>query len=267
MYNKKDEKAKEVMSMVLVKTQVNLDKTNFINNILKRKISLLYNIDYDDLAEEKEQNTEGINISENIIKNESVDNNINTDNNIKIDIIEYEKWDKPKKYITEAYQNGKVKVGNTLISNYSKLTLNLNELQKPLNKIINSDTNFLIFHTHTSETYKINNEEYSDYYRTQNEKYNMVSVGNTLYNSLKSKGYNSLHEKTVHDFPSYNGAYKASLKTVTSCLEKENFDIIIDIHRDAISSNENFRPTVEVNGKSAAKLMFVVGTNACRTFS
>lgn len=253
MYNKKEENVKEVLSRVLVKSEFNIEKSNIINSVLKNKISMLYNIDYDDLAESEEQNIEELIKNENIIEN---------DNKIKIEITEYKKWDKPKNYDVEAYQNGKVRVGNSVISNYSKLNLNLNELQKVSNKNITCDTKFLIFHTHTSETYTINKEEYSDYYRTQNEKYNMLSVGNALSKALISKGYKVLHEKTVHDFPSYNGAYKSSLKTVTNCLEKDDFDIILDIHRDAISSNENFRPTVEVNEKSAAKLMFVVGTNA-----
>ena len=153
-------------------------------------------------------------------------------------------------------------MGNIIISNYSKISLDLNELKSVSSKLINESTNFLIFHTHTSETYKITETEYSDYYRTQNEAYNMLAVGEALSKDLIAKGYRVLHEKTVHDFPSYNGAYKSSLKTVESCLEKENFDFVIDIHRDAISSNENFRPTVEINGESAAKLMFVVGTNS-----
>ena len=37
----------------------------------------------------------------------------------------------------------------------------------------------------------------------------------------------------------------------------------MDVHRDALSGNLNYRPTTEINGESAAKLMFVVGTNAC----
>lgn len=83
-----------------------------------------------------------------------------------------------------------------------------------------------------------------------------------LTNELKDKGYNCVHDKTIHDYPSYNGAYKASLATVEKQLENNEFDFVIDIHRDAISSNEKFRPTAEINGESVAKLMFVIGTNS-----
>lgn len=259
IYKQKDEKAKEIISMALIKTEANVYKSKFINNILKNKVRVLYNIDYDDYAEEKEQENEIKNLSDNI---NSENRNTIVENNINIEIIENKKWDKPNSYITKLYENGKIGVGNIVISNYSKLSLDLNKLQKPSDIKITNDTSFLLFHTHTSETYTIKEEEYSDYYRTQNENYNMIAVGNALNNALNVKGYKCLHEKTVHDYPSYNGAYKASLKTVENCLKEKNYDFIIDIHRDAISSNENYRPTVEINGNSAAKLMFVVGTNA-----
>lgn len=138
----------------------------------------------------------------------------------------------------------------------------MKDIEKVSEKEINKDTKFLIFHTHTSETYSINKDEYSDYYRTQNEEYNMLAVGSMLSKELQSKGYEVLHEKTIHDFPSYNGAYKASLKTVENCLKNKTYDFVLDIHRDAISSNESFRPTVTINGEDAARLMFVVGTNS-----
>ena len=38
-------------------------------------------------------------------------------------------------------------------------------------------------------------------------------------------------------------------------------EIIFDIHRDAIGSNSNYAPTIEINGKKVAQLMFVIGTN------
>ena len=71
-----------------------------------------------------------------------------------------------------------------------------------------------------------------------------------------------MQDKSIHDYPSYNGAYKSSLETVQKILKDKKYDFVIDIHRDAISSNYNFRPTVEINGESVAKLMFVIGTNS-----
>lgn len=256
VFTQKNDITKEVFSNKLL-TKVEINKTNHINNILKNKIRIFNYIDFDDYAEENEQNL--------IIENNYTENIVNNDirNEIIVDMQESEKWNRSEKYNNVLImENGKIKVDNVVISNYSKLSLNLEELKNPSKYTITNESNFLLFHTHTSETYKIIESEYSDYYRTQNENYNMISVGKALQSSLISKGYKCNHVKTVHDYPSYNGAYKAALKTVEECLKKENHDLLIDIHRDAISSNENFRPTVEVNGKSAAKLMFVVGTNA-----
>ena len=39
-------------------------------------------------------------------------------------------------------------------------------------------------------------------------------------------------------------------------------DIIIDLHRDAIGSREDYAPTVKIGDDYAAQLMFVIGTNA-----
>ena len=57
------------------------------------------------------------------------------------------------------------------------------------------------------------------------------------------------------------GAYKASLATVEKHLKNEKYDIILDIHRDALSGNSNFRPTAIINGETSAKIMIVVGSN------
>lgn len=258
-YKKKNELVREVFNNKIV-LESNQNKENIINKLLKNKLRILKTIDYDDIAEKQEQNELNIDSNEKIIDEQ--DTNNSNFNNIKIDLVEHEKWTKPNTYITELYESGKIRVGNVVISNYSKLSLNLEELKKPSTYNISDNTNFLVFHTHTSETYTIDECEYSDYYRTQNEKYNMLSVGKVLASSLINKGFSCVHEKTVHDYPSYNGAYKASLKTVENCLQNNDFDFIIDIHRDAISSNANYRPTVQINGESVAKLMFVVGTNA-----
>lgn len=247
----------EAFSRNLFLHEFKLDKTKIIQEIIKNKVKILSNIDSDDLGERNEQ----YNITEEqIIQNE--ENIIYNEEPINVNIVEYKKWNRPSEYKTEILENGNIIIGNTKINNYSKLSLNVDYLKKVSNFKIDSDTSFLIFHTHTSETYSIDNYIYSDYYRTENEEYNILSVGKFLANELKNKGYNCVQDRTVHDYPSYNGAYKASLETVEEQLKNNKFDFVIDIHRDAISSNEKFRPTAEINGESVAKLMFVIGTNS-----
>ena len=91
---------------------------------------------------------------------------------------------------------------------------------------------------------------------------NVVAVGNTLKENLLLKNFNTYHCIKKHDTPSYNGAYSASLNTIEDILKEKKYDILIDLHRDALSGNLHFRPTTQINGETAAKLMFVVGTNA-----
>lgn len=249
------------------KIENDINSVNFAKNIIKHKIKFL-----SDDIEEFSKGDEYFE-NENLYKSESKDKNIifnenplERENNEKSDelntiIVPYEKMEKKITYEVEELNNGKIKVENTIIKNYTTKKLNLNELKKPSSYSITDKTNFLIFHTHTSETYKIDKDKYSDFYRTEDKAYNIVSVGKILLESLKAKGYEVIQDETVHDYPSYNGAYRASLATVEKRLKEKLYDFVIDIHRDAISSNYNFRPTVEINGKSVAKLMFVIGTD------
>ena len=160
----------------------------------------------------------------------------------------------------EKLSDSKYKIGAITINDYTKKKLNLSELEKSLFTEIEKDCKVLIYHTHTSESYT-GVENYSDVYRTEDSNSNVVKVGESLKEELNNYGFYVRHDKTTHDYPSYNGAYKASLKTVQNILENENYDIILDVHRDALASNSNYRPTAEINGESVAKLMFVVGTN------
>lgn len=52
---------------------------------------------------------------------------------------------------------------------------------------------------------------------------------------MKQYGKTVVHDKTYHDYPSYNGSYDRSLKTLSNML-KDNGDaeIAIDLHRDAV---------------------------------
>lgn len=161
----------------------------------------------------------------------------------------------------EKLSETKVKVGSVKIENYTKDELNYEELSKALAVRIPQKANVLIYHTHTSESYS-GIEEYSDYYRTTDDESNVVSVGKKLKEDLLEYGINAVHDTTVHDHLSFGKAYNASLKTIENRMKEKDYDILIDVHRDALAANATFRPTAEINGETVAKLMFVVGTNA-----
>lgn len=127
-----------------------------------------------------------------------------------------------------------------------------------------NNENILIFHTHTCESYTPSeNYQYQQTgtYRTTDLNYNVTRVGEELKNQLNSYGYKVLQDKTYHDYPAYSGSYGRSLTTVENLLKQNtNTDVVIDIHRDAIG-DYSYAPTVQIGDESAARLMFVIGTD------
>lgn len=163
------------------------------------------------------------------------------------------------KYSVNQITDTRVQVGKIYINNSSGLTINLKELSKKSNLAINSDTKILVYHSHTSEGYVESGID-SNFHTTDND-LNVVAVGEALKNALKAKDIYLYHDKTRYDV-SYNDSYDSSLEGIEKLFKKDWYDISIDLHRDAVSSDLYYGPTVEVNGKKAAKLMFVMGSTA-----
>ena len=122
----------------------------------------------------------------------------------------------------------------------------------------------LIMHTHTTETFEpCVRSEYdpSFNYRTTDPAYNMVSVGDAITEQLEAAGIHTIHDTTIHDYPSYNGAYERSAETVKQYLEQyPSICVVLDIHRDAIQSDNTLsQPIVEIDGREAAQVMIISG--------
>ena len=124
----------------------------------------------------------------------------------------------------------------------------------------------LILHTHGTESYtKSKGEQYqeSSAYRTLDESYNMVSVGDFLTQALEVAGIGVIHDRTLHDYPSYNGSYASARKSIAAYLkEYPSIQLVLDLHRDASGDNKNqLKTKATVDGNPSAQLMIVVGTN------
>ncbi len=136
-----------------------------------------------------------------------------------------------------------------------KASLEIKDLSKPT---------VLIYHSHTTECFTLLDVGYyteSTDLKTKDISRNMVRVGDEICKVLESKGFNVLHDREIHDL-SYNEAYDSSRKTVSAYLEKyPSVDITIDVHRDSITYKDGtkVKPTVEVNGKKAARMMIISG--------
>ena len=139
-------------------------------------------------------------------------------------------------------------------------------LQQPLQWDLQEEApKVLILHTHATESYE-KTEDYteSSSYRTLNTDYNVVSVGQELAQALEAGGVRVVHDKTIHDHPSYNSSYTNARKTIKEALEENpTVSMVLDVHRDAVEQNGEQIPLVtEHNGESVAQLMLVVGTDA-----
>lgn len=121
----------------------------------------------------------------------------------------------------------------------------------------------LIYHTHTHEAYqpteKDRYEESYDRWRTADERYNVVRVGDALTDALQAQGIHVVHDVTDHEQSDFETAYERSLETLQQ-YDGLDFDLYIDLHRDAYGTEPEDAVTVSVGQQTMAKLMLLVGT-------
>lgn len=129
-----------------------------------------------------------------------------------------------------------------------------------------SGVQILIVHTHGSEAYTpdaVDRYEASDIYRTEDERYNVIRVGDELARELEKYGLTVHHDRNIYDYPSYTGSYTRSGEAVSAHLAAHpETAIVIDLHRDALGTDDIVYKTVAtLEGESSSQLMFVVGTD------
>lgn len=129
---------------------------------------------------------------------------------------------------------------------------------------LNDEPQVLIMHTHTTESFEPFERDFFDSsfnYRTTDPSKNVVMIGDKITQQLENAGIEVIHDTTIHDYPSYNGSYDRSAETVKKILkEYPSIKVVLDIHRDAIGTNDSImQPVVEVNGKDAAPVMIISG--------
>ena len=127
----------------------------------------------------------------------------------------------------------------------------------------------LIIHTHGTEAYTetadSQYEEYGGKYRTKDDRYNIISIGDELTRLLEGAGLSVIHDRTPHDLNDYLDAYDNSRVAVQKYLQQyPSIKMVLDLHRDAAeyADGTQWATSATVNGEKSAQLMFVVGTNA-----
>lgn len=145
---------------------------------------------------------------------------------------------------------GKVKVNNRTDKSVEVSSL----MQLPLSwELKSAEPTVLIYHTHGTESYS----EISGY-RTRDNNYNMVSIGDAVEKRLTEAGIPVIHDTTTHDYPSYDGSYASSRKSVAQYLaEYPSIKLVLDLHRDSMTDSSGKQIQTSVNG--AAQMMLVMG--------
>lgn len=130
-------------------------------------------------------------------------------------------------------------------------------LQKPLTWQLSREApTVLILHTHTTEGYR----DTAPDYRSLEEDRNLLRIGQHLATYLESRGIHTLHDRTLHDYPSYNGSYNHSRQSAEAYLAQyPSIQVVLDLHRDAITLADGSQMATTAQG--AAQLMLVVGTD------
>lgn len=154
----------------------------------------------------------------------------------------------------------------SLRPDYKKLLL-----QKLTWDLTSDKPTVLIVHSHGTEAYtKTPDANYENHaaYRTTDDRYNMISIGDELTRLLEAEGIHVIHDRTAHDYLDYDNAYENSRKAVQAYLkEYPSIKLVLDIHRDALTNSDGSQvaTSATVNGKPSAQLMYVSGSNASAT--
>ena len=125
----------------------------------------------------------------------------------------------------------------------------------------------LIIHTHSSEAYTpagLDRYEASDSNRTEDERFNIIRVGDELCGIYEAAGLQVIHDRGVYDYPSYTGSYGRSGSAIEAYLaEHPDIAVVIDMHRDALGSEGVvYKIMAEESGAVASQVMLLCGSDA-----
>lgn len=122
-----------------------------------------------------------------------------------------------------------------------------------------------IYFSHNTESYLPYLKGVTDPNLAYHSKINVTKIGDRLKEDLEDRGIGTTLDKTdvqailKQKHKDFTASYEESGKVVQAVLSK-NHDLtyLIDIHRDARRKSQT---TIKINGKSYAKVAFVIGSN------
>jgi len=131
-------------------------------------------------------------------------------------------------------------------------------------EVNSSGPQVLIMHTHTTESFAEETYVKGAPDRNLDETKNMIAVGNAMAEIFEANGIKVIHDKTVHDYPSYNSAYQSAAATINKNLQQyKSIKVVLDVHRDGITREDGTKVKLvtDLNGEATAQIMLVVGTD------
>lgn len=177
--------------------------------------------------------------------------------------------DVPSQTILPSGSDGSLNAAGVNIFNYTSLPVDVQTVAAAQVGITLADDGpqILIIHTHASEAYTMDGTDVyqeSDAYRTTDNNYNVVRVGDEMQQVFESMGLQVVHDRTLYDYPQYDGAYTRSCAGVQQWLEEyPSIQVILDVHRDALVGEDGtiFKPIANIDGEKTAQVLMIVGTN------
>lgn len=165
-------------------------------------------------------------------------------------------------FTAEQAQELRVKYGTAARPDLEKL------LTQPVSlDFSGQEPRILIVHTHATESYTPEpgwEYEASGNYRTLDENYNMIRVGERIADALNAAGIPTLQAKDYNDYPSYNDSYDRALEVIRGYLaEYPSIQMVIDVHRDAVENADGSQvgTAFSMDGKDTAQLLLVMGSD------
>lgn len=172
----------------------------------------------------------------------------------------------PAQTVHVTSSKGYTVVNGVFIKNASPRKLSVSALEKcDFSARLSSDgPQVLIVHSHGSEAYTMpKGQEYkaSGTFRTADTSCNVVRIGDEIAAVLSTYGISVLHDRTLHDVPSYNDAYINSQASIERYLDKyPSISFVLDVHRDAVQDGKgNYYKLVSKEDPNAAQCSLVMG--------
>lgn len=170
----------------------------------------------------------------------------------------------PNSEIMETYIPGGMNINNN-----TEFEIDVTEFLSigPQLKLVSDGPQILIMHTHGSEAYTpagLDRYEESDDRRTEDTEYNVIRIGEELTKLLEEYGLWVIHDKEIHDYPSYTGSYTRAEQAIQKQLkDNPSISIVLDVHRDALNSDSVIYKTMaDESGVCASQIMMLCGSNA-----